>query len=132
MKYRSSTEIIDTILRSLDTGATRTRIMYKAYLSYTQLKEYLALLGSRQLVKFDEASQTYTITEKGLRFISAYDEIRELVSGGDLGNFQNENQRSGMNSMRSVTQETSGATREKVSSAMPKQSGRRSSAGQIV
>jgi predicted transcriptional regulator len=132
MKYRSSTEIIDTILRSLDTGATRTRIMYKAYLSYTQLKEYLALLESRQLVKYDEASQTYTITEKGLRFISAYDEIRELVSGGDLETFRNENQRSGMNSMRGETQEAGGATREKVSSAMPKQSGRRSSASQIV
>lgn len=81
MKYRSSTEIIDTILRSLDSGATRTRIMYRAYLSYSQLKEYLALLESRQLLKYEEGSQIYTITEKGLRFMNAYDDIRELVSG---------------------------------------------------
>jgi predicted transcriptional regulator len=88
MKYRSSTEIIDTILRSLDSGATRTRIMYKAYLSYSQLKEYLALLQERQLLKYEEGSQIYTITEKGLRFMNAYDDIRELVSGTSDDTFQ--------------------------------------------
>ncbi len=90
MKYRSSTEIIDTILRSLDSGATRTRIMYKAYLSYSQLKEYLSLLQNRELLKYEEGSQVYTITEKGLRFMNAYDEIRELVSGSEEENFQKE------------------------------------------
>ncbi len=84
MKYRSSTEIIDTILRSLSPGATRTRIMYKAYLSYTQLKEYLSLLESRHLILYEEGSQTYSITQKGQRFINAYDEIRELVSATDV------------------------------------------------
>ena len=88
MKYRSSTEIIDTILRSLDSGVTRTRIMYKAYLSYSQLKEYLSLLQDRQLLKYEEGSQIYTITEKGLRFMNAYDQIRELVSGNEEENFQ--------------------------------------------
>jgi len=90
MKYRSSTEIIDTILRSLDSGITRTRIMYKAYLSYSQLKEYLTLLQERDLLKYEEGTQHYTITEKGLRFINAYDEIRELVSGGTEENFRKE------------------------------------------
>ncbi len=88
MKYRSSTEIIDTILRSLDSGATRTRIMYKAYLSYSQLKEYLSLLQDRQLLKYEEGSQIYTITEKGLRFMNAYDDIRELVSGSNEESLQ--------------------------------------------
>jgi predicted transcriptional regulator len=88
MKYRSSTEIIDTILRSLDSGATRTRIMYKAYLSYSQLKEYLSLLQDKQLLKYEEGSQIYTITEKGLRFMNAYDDIRELVSGNTEESFQ--------------------------------------------
>jgi predicted transcriptional regulator len=84
MKYRSSTEIIDTILRSLESGVTRTRIMYKAYLSYSQLKEYLALLEGRDLLKYEEGTQRYTITEKGVRFISAYENIRELVSDDNL------------------------------------------------
>ena len=83
MKYRSSTEIMDSILRSLETGATRTRIMYKAYLSYSQLKEYLSLLEKKRLLRYDEGSQIYVITDKGLRFMNAYEEIRELVSGNE-------------------------------------------------
>lgn len=88
MKYRSSTDIIDAILRSLDSGATRTRIMYRAYLSYSQLKEYLTFLEERQLLKYDEASEIYTITEKGLRFTNAYNDIRELVSRGNEESFE--------------------------------------------
>jgi len=84
MKYRSSTEIIDDILRSLDSGTTRTRIMYKAYLSYSQLREYLSLLVERRLLRYDEGLQIYTITERGIRFMNAYDEIRELVSGSAI------------------------------------------------
>jgi predicted transcriptional regulator len=65
--------------------------MYKAYLSYSQLKEYLSLLQDRQLLKYEEGSQIYTITEKGLRFMNAYDDIRELVSGTSEESFQKEN-----------------------------------------
>jgi predicted transcriptional regulator len=32
------------ILESANGGATKTKIMYKAFLSYVQLKEYLAVL----------------------------------------------------------------------------------------
>jgi predicted transcriptional regulator len=80
MKYRSSTEIIDLILRCASSGASKTRIMYKAYLSYSQLKEYLTFLQERDLLKYEDGTQLYRMTEKGLRFMNAYDEIRELVS----------------------------------------------------
>ena len=79
MKYRGSTEIIDSMLRSIKSGATKTHIMYKAYLSYVQLKEYLKLLQERELINYEEGSRLYTITEKGLRFMNAYDKISELV-----------------------------------------------------
>ena len=62
--------------------------MYKAYLSYSQLKEYLALLQERELLKYEEGTQHYTITEKGLRFINAYDDIRELISEDTEETFQ--------------------------------------------
>ena len=65
--------------------------MYKAYLSYSQLKEYLSLLQERDLLKYEEGSQIYTITEKGLRFMNAYDDIRELVSGPTETTSQKEN-----------------------------------------
>ena len=79
MKYRSRTEIIDSMLRSIKTGATKTQIMYRAYMSYAQLKEYLMLLEGRQLIAFQPESQLYILTEKGLRFMEACDRIHELV-----------------------------------------------------
>ena len=42
MKYRSRTEIVSMILEAANGGATKTKIMYKAFLSYAQLKEYLS------------------------------------------------------------------------------------------
>ena len=79
MKYRSSTEIIDSMLRSIRSGATKTHIMYRAYMSYSQLKEYLKLLEERQLIKCEPGSQLYVLTEKGLKFMNAYEKINELV-----------------------------------------------------
>jgi len=83
MKYRSSTEIMDSILRSIGSGATKTRIMYKAYLSYSQLKEYMTLLEKKNLVRRDSQLQLYFITEKGLQFMYACDKIYELVPSVD-------------------------------------------------
>jgi predicted transcriptional regulator len=85
MKYRSSTEIIDSMLRSIRSGATKTHIMYRAYMSYSQLKEYLKLLEERELITYDPASQLYLLTEKGLKFMNAYDRINELVPSVNEG-----------------------------------------------
>ncbi len=41
MKYRSRTEIVNSILNAANGGATKTKIMYNAFLSYNQLKDYL-------------------------------------------------------------------------------------------
>src|SRR5713226_9562406 len=79
MKYRSSTEIIDTMLRSIESGATKTHIMFKAYMSYGQLKEYLKLLQERDLISYEQSSQLFHITEKGLLFMNAFEMISELV-----------------------------------------------------
>jgi predicted transcriptional regulator len=86
MKYRSSTEIIDSILHSVETGATKTHIMYRAYLSYSQLKDYLKLLQERDLIRYEEGSQLYHLSERGLRFINVYEEIKELVPTADERN----------------------------------------------
>ncbi len=85
MKYRSSTEIIDSMLRSIKSGATKTHIMYRAYMSYSQLKEYLKLLEERQLIKYEPGSSLYVLTEKGLKFMNAYDKINELVPSTNEG-----------------------------------------------
>jgi predicted transcriptional regulator len=86
MKYRSSTEIIDGILNSIGSGATKTRIMYGAYLSYSQLCEYLSLLQERDLLRLDKGTNLYMITEKGLKFMNVFEVIKELVPTADERN----------------------------------------------
>lgn len=80
MKYRSRTEIVEMILQATRIGATKTRIMYRAYLSYTQVKEYLSFLLENGLIKYEEGSQLYRITEKGIHFLQVYSEISDLVT----------------------------------------------------
>jgi predicted transcriptional regulator len=72
-------ELIDSILRSIKSGAAKTHIMYEAFLSYGQLKEYLKFLQERDLIKYEEDSRLYKITDRGLRFMNAYGKISELV-----------------------------------------------------
>ena len=53
MKYRSRTEIVSMILDAANGGATKTKIMYSAFLSYSQLKEYLSLLIENNLIDYN-------------------------------------------------------------------------------
>ena len=79
MKYRSRTEIVAMILEAANGGATKTKIMYKAFLSYAQLSEYLSVLIENNLLEYLEGSQTYKTTEKGLNFLKMHNEICELL-----------------------------------------------------
>ena len=79
MKYRSRTEIVSMILDAANGGATKTKIMYKAFLSYAQLREYLSVLIENNLLEYLEGTQTYKTTEKGLNFLKMHNEIGELL-----------------------------------------------------
>ena len=79
MKYRSRTEIVSMILEAANGGATKTKIMYKAFLSYAQLKEYLSVLIANNLLEYLEGSHTYKTNEKGLNFLKMHNEIAELL-----------------------------------------------------
>lgn len=84
MKYRSRPEIIDSILRSIGSGeATRTRIMYRAYLSYAKANEYLELLQKRQLIEFSSQTRRFQLTERALEYMNAYREISLLLLSVD-------------------------------------------------
>jgi predicted transcriptional regulator len=63
MKYRSRTEIVSMILEAENGGATKTRIMYKAFLSFAQLREYLSLLVENNLLEYLEGAK-YTRLQK--------------------------------------------------------------------
>ena len=78
MKYRSSTDLVAHVLDAADGGATKTKIMFKAYLGYRQLQEYLTLLVENGLIEYNKQETKYTTTEKGRRFLKLYDRINEL------------------------------------------------------
>ena len=79
MKNRSRTEIVSDILNSANGGATKSKIMYKAFLSYGQLKEYLSVLIENNLIEYLDGTQIYKTTEKGLYFLKKYEELQELL-----------------------------------------------------
>jgi predicted transcriptional regulator len=79
MKYRSRTDIMTMVLESARTGATKTKIMYKAYLSYTQLKEYLHFLQESDLLTYEEGTQLYRVTEKGFKLLNISHNLNELI-----------------------------------------------------
>ena len=79
MKYRSRTEIISLILEIVSQGTTKTKIMYKAYLSYTQLIQYMSFLIEAKLIECKPGSELYTLTKNGLRALSLYKELDNMI-----------------------------------------------------
>ena len=79
MKYRSRTEIVGNILEAANGGATKTKIMYKAFLSYAQLKEYLSVLIENNLLEYIDGTHKFKTTEKGLNYLKMHNEIGELL-----------------------------------------------------
>jgi predicted transcriptional regulator len=88
MKNRSRTEIVSNILDAANGGATKTKIMYTAFLSYNQLKEYLHVLIENNLI-YLESAQIYKTTEKGLKFLKMHNEIGELLQNIMIKNNNN-------------------------------------------
>ncbi len=79
---RSRTEIICDILRTTNSdgnGASQTKIMYGAFLSHTQVKEYLTILIDKCLLQHDFGNKKFRITEKGLRLVQLCDQIDDLI-----------------------------------------------------
>ena len=82
MKYRGRAEINTEILAIASGGSvTRTRIMFKSFLSHIQAKEYLTVLTERGLLRYDGETKTYRTTERGLSVLQAYKELFELTKG---------------------------------------------------
>ena len=79
MKYRSRTEILGNILDAANGGATKTKIMYNAFLSYNQLKDYLSILIENNLLAYLEGAKIFRTTEKGLNLLKIHNEMAELL-----------------------------------------------------
>jgi predicted transcriptional regulator len=79
MGNRSRTEIVGNILDASNGGASKTKIMYTAFLSYNQLKEYLSVLIENNLIEYRDGTQTFKTTEKGLNLLKMHNEMGELL-----------------------------------------------------
>jgi predicted transcriptional regulator len=85
VKYRSRTEIVCNILEAANGGISKTKIMYTAFLSYAQLKEYLTILVDNNLIEYNDGTQTFKTTEKGLNCLKMYREIGEFLQQKTTG-----------------------------------------------
>jgi predicted transcriptional regulator len=86
MGNRSRTEIVGNILDAANGGATKTKIMYIAFLSFNQLKEYLSILIENNLIEYLDGTRTFKTTEKGLNLLKIHNEMGELLQQTNMEN----------------------------------------------
>jgi predicted transcriptional regulator len=80
MRNRSRIEIMGDILKAANGGnTTRSKLTYETFLSYAQMKEYLAVLTEKDLIRYDEDTLTFKTTEKGLRFLDTCNQIGNMI-----------------------------------------------------
>ena len=70
---------MSNILEAANGGVTKTKIMYKAFLSYNQLKEFISNLIENNLIEYLDGTKTYKTTEKGLNLLKMHNEMAELL-----------------------------------------------------
>ena len=80
MKHRTKEEIAALILEAVvnTNRATQTIIMYKAYLTHVQLKQFLSSLIETGLIEYHKLERIYTITEKGMHFLQLYNQLNQF------------------------------------------------------
>lgn len=79
VKYRSRTDIAAAILEIAIDGAIKTKIMYKAFLSFPQLKEYLSVLEEKGLLHYVATDREYRTTDKGRQFLKMYKDVGHMI-----------------------------------------------------
>ena len=80
-RYRNRIDIIAQLLdAAASSPTTKTKMMYKAMLSYEQLKEYLLMLAENDLIAYDKPTQRFTTTDKGFQFMDRYEDLSKLIT----------------------------------------------------
>ena len=77
MNMRSRQQIIAEMLGTALEPTTKTTIMYKAGLSYTQLQAYLSQLSDRQMI--ENRDGLWIITERGRAYLKGYQEMTQII-----------------------------------------------------
>jgi len=90
--YDTRIEVIAHMLEVTNTSASRNygrnenaiinlQMMYKGLLQRNRLAEYVYLLLENGLLAYRESDRRYKITEKGVRFLHLYRNLRQMISG---------------------------------------------------
>ncbi|MGA7042932.1 MAG: winged helix-turn-helix domain-containing protein, partial [Nitrososphaeraceae archaeon] len=69
MTTRNTDQTVTSILCAAVDGITKTKIMYKAFITYDQLNDYLSLLLEKGLIEYTEGERLYRTTPKGVDFL---------------------------------------------------------------
>lgn len=83
---RCNIEIIGEMLRVGENGAGKTKIMYSANMSYSQMEKYLRFLISHGFIDKVEVGNpkvTYRVTDKGLSLLKSIDAVLEALEFRD-------------------------------------------------
>jgi predicted transcriptional regulator len=78
VKYRSRLEIIVDVLNTATNGASKTRIMYAANLSYKLLEKYIKETIESGFMS--SGHRGYEVTEKGKTFLEKYGDFSASYS----------------------------------------------------
>jgi len=80
-KRRDQLHIVTEILKVAKHGASKTRIMYNANLSFKGVNQYINFLMENKLLlkTREECKSVYFASEKGLTFISGYLQLMQLL-----------------------------------------------------
>jgi predicted transcriptional regulator len=83
MQNRHKDEIMRDILYIAQGGAGITKIMFHAYLTHNQSREYIEILIKKGLLELDVDScslKHYCTTSKGVEYLSMMERMSDLLS----------------------------------------------------
>jgi predicted transcriptional regulator len=81
MGQRDKTELLASILTAASRGnVNAVQMMYKAFLSYKKVKQYVSILLDAGMITCQEGNpRSYRITDIGRRFLHLYNQLDELL-----------------------------------------------------
>ena len=77
-KKRTKQEIVAAILITATDGASKTRIMYRSLLSFSQIQKYLSYVLAAKLLDLDSQSRRYITTNRGLDYLKHFQELQSV------------------------------------------------------
>jgi predicted transcriptional regulator len=81
---RSRNDIVSAILEAVNQDGSskvpKTRIMYRAFLSYAQLNQYMDLVEENGLIEYEESERGYSLTEKGMHVLKMCNQLDQMAT----------------------------------------------------